>query len=329
MTPLVSAAVARIDEGALDERSVDALARELRVTARHLRRAVHDELGLSPIQLAQTKRLALARQLVEESALPITEIAFASGFRSIRRFNALFRAAYGAPPTRFRTTRVAPTESLALRFESPAARDWNATLRRLARRAIPHVELVRDGVYSRTVRIGKYAGWIAVYPLVNHPILIAEVSLSLVRALVPVLARLRRMFNDGVPFDESEAQWEGARASRPPTVGGRGRPRSKDAGGMTMPKPQRFRAEILMGHKGAAVIVPFDPTAVWKTKPVQVGFRRLGHLVRGTINGHAFEGWIGYRWGRYFIMVDDELQRAAGAAVGETVEMMVEPRKDE
>jgi hypothetical protein len=95
-------------------------------------------------------------------------------------------------------------------------------------------------------------------------------------------------------------------------------------------KKQKFRAELLTGHKGAAVIVPFDPEKVWGAKPRQVASpaygKRPGHLVKGTINGHAFEGWIGCRWGRFFILVDEEIQEAAGVSVGDTVDVAVEPR---
>jgi hypothetical protein len=93
-------------------------------------------------------------------------------------------------------------------------------------------------------------------------------------------------------------------------------------------KTQDFVAELLMGHKGAAVIVPFDPGAVWGTSPVTHGVLpwRTGHLVRGFVNGVPFEGWIGRRWGRFFLLVDEELQRQAGAGIGDMLQVVVEPR---
>ena len=99
---LARAALARIDAGYLDDRSVEALADRLGVTARHLRRAVGSELGASPLALAQTRRLALAKQLLHDSRLPITDVAFASGFASLRRFNAAFQARFKRPPTALR-----------------------------------------------------------------------------------------------------------------------------------------------------------------------------------------------------------------------------------
>ena len=93
----------RIDEGALShDGSVDDLARELGVSGRHLRRAMQAELGVSPLALAESRRLALARQLIVDTALPMTEVAFASGYRSVRRFNAAVKARYARSPSTMR-----------------------------------------------------------------------------------------------------------------------------------------------------------------------------------------------------------------------------------
>jgi hypothetical protein len=95
-------------------------------------------------------------------------------------------------------------------------------------------------------------------------------------------------------------------------------------------KKQKFETELLSGHKGCAVIVPFDPRELWGIEPTMVPSaeygKRPGHLVAATINGHRFEGWIGNRWGRFFILVSDELQDSAGVAVGDIVTMEVTPR---
>ncbi len=99
---LCAAAVARIEAGFLNEASVDALAAELGVTARHLRRTMIAELGVSPVDLAQSRRLSLAKQLLQDTALPLAEVAFASGFSSVRRCNAVFQARFGRPPSALR-----------------------------------------------------------------------------------------------------------------------------------------------------------------------------------------------------------------------------------
>ena len=100
---------------------------------------------------------------------------------------------------------------------------------------------------------------------------------------------------------------------------------------MKKQKKQTFDAELLMGHKGAGVHVPFDPEEVWGIPPGPIASkvygRRPGHLVEGLMNGHPFEGWIGHRWGRYFLLVDEDLQDAAGVAVGDTFSVALVPRK--
>lgn len=94
-----------------------------------------------------------------------------------------------------------------------------------------------------------------------------------------------------------------------------------------------FESELLDGHKGPAVLVPFDPEKEWGVSPCMVTSdaygRRPGHLVTGRLNGKPFDGWIGHRWGRFFILVDEKLRREAGVRVGDTVEVVVQPRKSE
>ena len=88
----------------------------------------------------------------------------------------------------------------------------------------------------------------------------------------------------------------------------------------------RFEAPLFEGHKGVrGVLVPFDPEAVWRSRPVRLAGRRHGWLVSGTANGARFHGYVGERWGRYFITLDEALLDAAGVTVGETVTMVVAP----
>jgi hypothetical protein len=90
---------------------------------------------------------------------------------------------------------------------------------------------------------------------------------------------------------------------------------------------QRFDAEILDGHKGPAVIVPFDPAKTWNAAPAKVPAPwKSGYLVKGKMNKTAFEGWIGHRWGRSFILVDEGLQQRLRAKVGDVVTVAVVPR---
>ena len=97
-------------------------------------------------------------------------------------------------------------------------------------------------------------------------------------------------------------------------------------------KSRRFQAEIQSGHKGEAVLVPFDPEEAWGIAPRAVASKvygsRPGHLVRGTLNGHSFDGWIGRRWGKFFLLVDGELQRKARVRAGDVATITVAPRPE-
>jgi AraC family transcriptional regulator of adaptative response / DNA-3-methyladenine glycosylase II len=194
---VVAEAMQRIEAGALADGSLEQLAVELGVTSRHLRRAMHAALGLSPVELAQSRRLAMARQLVADTTLPLSEVAFASGFRSLRRFNSAFRARYDCAPSRLRRARrpAAPAETLTLTLAYRPPYEWPALLRFLGARAVPGVELVRGATYLRTARIGEHSGWLAVAPIAGRAALRAEISLSLSGALMPLRARLRRVFD--------------------------------------------------------------------------------------------------------------------------------------
>src|SRR6266699_4515600 len=149
---LARAAAQRIAAGALNGHALSQLARELGVSERHLRRAMEREIGVSPLALAQTHRLLLAKRLLADTALPVTRIAFASGFRSLRRFNSVFRERYGLSPSALRPRGVGRREyetvRLTLAYRPPFA--WDVLIALLAREALPGVEVVRDGRYART-----------------------------------------------------------------------------------------------------------------------------------------------------------------------------------
>ncbi len=98
----VERALKLIEEGALDSGNVEKLAERLGVGARHLSRLFADHIGASPLQTAQTLRIGRAKRLLDETTLPITEIAFKAGFGSVRRFNAAFQKLYGRPPSSMR-----------------------------------------------------------------------------------------------------------------------------------------------------------------------------------------------------------------------------------
>ncbi len=193
---LAARAVSRIEDGALTDGSVEDLAAEMGVTGRHLRRVVEREMGVTPVELAQTQRLLLAKRLLTDTDLPVIEVAFASGFSSLRRFNALFQERYRLRPTDLRRGRgTALTDSIVCEVAYRPPLDWDALLEFLAARAIPGVEAVQGSRYLRTAALRKGRGWIAVEPSGVRDTLRVEVSASLAPALVPALARVKRLFD--------------------------------------------------------------------------------------------------------------------------------------
>ena len=144
----VSRALVLIEAGALDEGDVDALAGRLGVGERQLRRLFRRHLGASPVAVAQTRRVLLAKQLIHETRLSMTEVALAAGFGSVRRFNETFQQLYDRPPIALRRSGREPTSAagavtLKLPYKPPY--DWDAILAFLAPRAIPGVEVVEAG----------------------------------------------------------------------------------------------------------------------------------------------------------------------------------------
>lgn len=196
---VAASAMARIEAGALNERGVDDLAAEFGITARHLRRAVEGEFGVSPVEVAQTQRLLLAKQLLTETPLPVTDVAYASGFASVRRFNALFQQRYRLSPKQLRGQRNGNglAEQLVCQAAYRPPLGWISLLEFLRARACPGVECVEANRYMRTVAIGKHRGWIAVSPSDRGNSLLVRADAKLAPVLPNVLARVKRLFDLG------------------------------------------------------------------------------------------------------------------------------------
>jgi len=192
----VSRALALIAEGGLDgEASVENMCGRLGVGERQLRRLFDKHLGAPPIAVAQTRRVLFAKQLIQETRLPMAAIADAAGFGSIRRFNDAFKKLYRRSPSELRrqTTKPAALSSVTLRLDYRAPYDWDAILGFLAHRAVTGVELVENGRYTRTIEIGGAFGAVSVAPAKNH--LEATIRFPKVTTLLPIVARLRRLFD--------------------------------------------------------------------------------------------------------------------------------------
>jgi AraC family transcriptional regulator of adaptative response / DNA-3-methyladenine glycosylase II len=209
---LVARGLHRIDEGFLNDHSVEDLAAAMGVTGRHLRRAFEAVMGVTPIELAQSRRLALAKHLLHDTALGVADVAFASGFRSLRRFNASFQERFGCAPSRLRGPGAdddtggargprggdGPAQPLRLRLEYRQPFVWPALLAFLRARAIPGVEHVTGDAYQRTVSgagQGAAPGVVTVRADATRPALVAEVSPMLAGELMSIATRLRRLFD--------------------------------------------------------------------------------------------------------------------------------------
>lgn len=196
----VSRALRLIDSGALDDGDVTRLAERLGVGARHLRRLFDEHLGAPPIAVAQVRRVHFARRLIDETDLPMTEIAFASGFASLRRFQHAVRSTFGRSPRDLRRMRVRAENggagsAIALRLSYRPPYDWASILSFLAERAIPGVESVDGGTYGRTVAWGERAGTIRVRRSSKGRHLVLETDLPASRDLIGVVERVRGIFD--------------------------------------------------------------------------------------------------------------------------------------
>ncbi|WP_241073984.1 bifunctional transcriptional activator/DNA repair enzyme AdaA, partial [Achromobacter insuavis] len=195
----VARALALVELGALDDAGVDALAARLGVGERQLRRQFRQHLGASPVVVAQTRRVLLAKQLIHETHLPMAEIAFAAGFGSIRRFNEIFQALFGRPPGELRRSGKPDVSAgpqgeikLLLRYRPPY--DWPAMLDFLRARAIPGIECVSGDSYTRTIGLDGAQGTVRVEPGAGNA-LQATVRFPQLHALPTLIARLRRVFD--------------------------------------------------------------------------------------------------------------------------------------
>jgi AraC family transcriptional regulator of adaptative response / DNA-3-methyladenine glycosylase II len=196
---VVSRGLRLIGEGALDGGTLCELAGRLGIGDRQLRRLFLRHLGASPLSLARARRLHFARTLLDETDLPMSEVAFAAGFQSIRQFNYTLRASFGESPRRLRARRRSPEpaegDAVVLRLAYRPPLDFEAGLRFLAARATRGVEQVEGGAYRRTVEIGGKAGSIEVEKGADGAHLVLRARLGDPAGLLEAAERVRRIFD--------------------------------------------------------------------------------------------------------------------------------------
>lgn len=194
---LIERALRLIDEGLLAEQPLAALAARVGTSERHLRRLFVERLGASPKSVHGTRRLLFAKQLLTETALPITEVALESGFGSLRRFNDTFRRAYRLAPSDLRRhARHAAHEALTLRLGYRPPYDFRLLLHMLRSRALPGVEIVTEHGYSRVLGPADAPGWLrlSAWPGEENALRLQLHCLKSA-SILQVVTRLRRMFD--------------------------------------------------------------------------------------------------------------------------------------
>lgn len=186
----VSRAVELINRGFLDQRSVDDLSSAVGVGTRQLTRLFTKHIGASPTTVARTRRVQIAKRLLDETDMPVTEIAFAAGFQSIRRFNAVFKETYGRPPAHIRRSNLEPftgRSQITIRLAYRPPFNWPLLAGFLAMEATPGVENVSHGGYRRTISTPGGGGWFSLQPIMGQNAVVVSIhtpDLSNIRQII-------------------------------------------------------------------------------------------------------------------------------------------------
>lgn len=195
----VSRALRLIEEAGLEDDRVETLAQRLGIGSRHLRRLFLRHLGATPAAVMQTRRLHFAKKLIDETNLPMTEIAMAAGFGSVRRFNAAIRKTYQRTPTQIRRLAISPElvreNEYVFRLSYRPPYNWKALLSYLARHAAPGLEAVEDNKYRRTISLNGAPGCIEVAFRPESDELILRTQFGDSRRLFAIVERVRGMFD--------------------------------------------------------------------------------------------------------------------------------------
>jgi AraC family transcriptional regulator, regulatory protein of adaptative response / DNA-3-methyladenine glycosylase II len=200
----VAKALQYIAAGALDEGSVETLAQRLGVSDRHLRQLFTQHLGTTPTAIARTRRLLFAKQLIDETQLPMTDVAMAAGFTSIRRFNDCISQTYGRSPSQLRlahaTDHSVAKITLKLPYRPPYS--WTQMIQFWAARSTPGLETVSQNRYQRAIALEGHHGLLEVCAVPQQSYLLAQIHFPQVSLLGSIVDRLRHLFDLNAPVDE-------------------------------------------------------------------------------------------------------------------------------
>jgi len=198
-------AINLIEQGALQQGSVTDLAERLGISDRYLRRLFDKYLGMSPKQYAQYHQVMFAKQLLHQSSMPIAEVAFASGFNSVRRFNDAFKSLLRLSPSQIRQSRsqLAKGNEIQLAFYAPL--NWEHMLAFYRLRAINGVETVSDSSYQRYFQLNGASGWFKA-SLQSEAVMHVEFELDDMSQLRALVTQLRRIFDLDANIIEIESQ---------------------------------------------------------------------------------------------------------------------------
>jgi AraC family transcriptional regulator of adaptative response / DNA-3-methyladenine glycosylase II len=195
----VSRALRLISESGLEETGLEGLAERVGVGSRHLRRLFIQHLGATPSAVAQTRRLHFAKKLIDETSLPMGQVALAAGFGCVRRFNAGIRKVYHRTPTQIRRlarrTQTRPEDQYLFRLPYRPPYDWQSMLAFLAAHATPGVEMVENGTYRRTISVQQCPGYFEVSLDKAKDSLLVRVQFPDPRSLFFITERIRAMFD--------------------------------------------------------------------------------------------------------------------------------------
>jgi methylated-DNA-[protein]-cysteine S-methyltransferase/AraC family transcriptional regulator of adaptative response / DNA-3-methyladenine glycosylase II len=322
---VVGRAMRLIGDGVVDREGVPGLAGRLGYSARQVQRQLTAELGAGPVALARAQRAHTARLLLQTTGLPITEIAFASGFASVRQFNDTIRRIYARTPSELRTesgtgtgSRTALAAGVPLRLAHRGPYAAREVFQLLAAEALPHVEEVLGApgarTYRRTLRLPYGTGIVSVDERSAGPWLEARIHLTDLRDLTTAVQRLRRLFDlDADPYAVGERL-----SAADPELAARvaARPGLRSPGAAD---PEEFAVRTLIGAEEAARLVAVHGT------PLDSACGTLTHLFPepAALTTHPVAGPLAEALATGAVRLDpgtdrDEAERALRAVPGVT-----------